>query len=327
MWCSAWRALEGEDSEGQDKGLVRCRKMWQGTQCSHWSTTVSEQGSAGTGLCIYALPSFCSKPHHPTSQRSGMDVTKGGRLTEHPSHRALGQPVLPLEPPPLTAPSCVQDSSTFLCTLLVLLIFPACSMSQWNLETEIWLGMLCPSPYNRKSPSLRSPAHKVHACSPCDWNTQVWAGKMIRGKTRLCWQREKSKYGDCKQLHSSFNPPVFLPTWGIPWVHTEPWQCPEPPRAAAVLRHRGALTHRMSSSVLPALTHVELELQELGTGCRLAAAAKAQLLKCQLVWSVTAGTVSLPRALCFRRAARGHPNLQQLAHCMASITHPNCAPT
>lgn len=68
MWCSAWRALEGEDSEGKDKGLVRCREMWQGTLCSHWSTTVSEQDSAGTGLSVYALPSFCSKPHLPTSQ-------------------------------------------------------------------------------------------------------------------------------------------------------------------------------------------------------------------------------------------------------------------
>lgn len=33
-----------------------------------------------------------------------------------------------------------------LCTFLVLLIFPACSMSQWNFEKEIWLGVLCPSP-------------------------------------------------------------------------------------------------------------------------------------------------------------------------------------
>lgn len=50
--------------------------MWQGTLCSHWSTTVSEQGSAGTGLCINALPSFCSKAYLPTSQRSGMEWQK-----------------------------------------------------------------------------------------------------------------------------------------------------------------------------------------------------------------------------------------------------------
>lgn len=41
-----------------------------------------------------------------------------------------------------------------LCTFLVLLIFPAYSMSQWIFETEI-----CPSPCPQTSPALRSPAH------------------------------------------------------------------------------------------------------------------------------------------------------------------------
>lgn len=167
MWCSAWRALEDEDSEGKDKGLVRCRKMWQGTMCSHWSTTASEQDSAGTGLCIYALPSFCSKPHLPTSQRSGGDVPKGKRLTECPSHGAVGQPVLPSTH---SSQLCAGLKDwILLCTFLVLLIFPAYSRSQWNFETEIELGLLCPSPLQEhwhaphlvtKNPPNSGPQHR-----------------------------------------------------------------------------------------------------------------------------------------------------------------------
>lgn len=94
--------------------------MWQGTLCSYWSTAVSEQGSAGTGLCIYALPAFCSKPHLATSQHSGMDVTRGERLTEGAREVSFTQSIVavcvPLEATPIKAPGYVEDWRTvYLC--------------------------------------------------------------------------------------------------------------------------------------------------------------------------------------------------------------------
>lgn len=109
---------------------------------------------------------------------------------------------------------------------------------------------------------------------------------MIREKTRLCWHREKTKYGDCKQLHSSLIPQslgsmrdyiqLFIPSNGrglespIASSGVKAQWSPQPTERLAV--------HSQHSPTWKDLLH------ELGSGCRLAAAAKTKLLKCQLVW-------------------------------------------
>lgn len=186
MWCSAWRALEGEGSEGKDKGLVRRRKMWQGTLCSYWSTALSEQGSAGTGLCIYAVPSFCSKPHLPTSQHAGMDVTKGE--TDRVSFtQSVVSVCAPLEATSTHTPSYVEDWRTgYLCVHFLYFQNISCSADSpcllhepgelWDTDLAWWAlsltstgAVASPSPCHKISSSLRSPAppaQKVHVCSP-----------------------------------------------------------------------------------------------------------------------------------------------------------------
>lgn len=82
-----------------------------------------------------------------------------------------------------------------LCPSLVLLIFPTYSMSQWIFETEIWLAVLCPSPCPKTSPPLRSPAQKVHTCSP-QWLQHAglgWTNDQRENQTVLA-DREKETW-------------------------------------------------------------------------------------------------------------------------------------
>lgn len=140
MWCSAWRALEGEDSEGQDKGLVRCRKMWQGTLCSHWSTRVSEQGSAGTGLYLCtAFFLFQASPSHKPVFRDGCDKR---RETDRLSFTwSPGSACSPLGASSTHSSQLCAGLKHWilLCTFLVLLIFPAYSSGTWRQRC----GLVC----------------------------------------------------------------------------------------------------------------------------------------------------------------------------------------
>lgn len=130
-----------------------------------------------TGLRIYALPSFCSKPQlldlaspHKPGTRGGCDNKERDCQRESekcPSSQSLVSTCVPLEAIP-TQSSQIRGGlrdGILVHPLLVLLIFPTYSMSQWKLETEIWLGARCPSPCHKILPSVRSPSQQVYVHS------------------------------------------------------------------------------------------------------------------------------------------------------------------
>lgn len=97
--------------------------------------------------CLLFVPSPNSLTWHlPTSQWPGMDVTTRRETARgsHRSvllHRALCQSAFP------TRSSQIRGGLRDWILghpLLVLLISPTCSMSQWKLKTKIWLGARCP---------------------------------------------------------------------------------------------------------------------------------------------------------------------------------------
>lgn len=171
--------------------------MRQGTLCSHWSTTVSEQGSAGTGLCINALPSFCSKAHLPTSQRSGMEWQKErdwqSVLHTEPcaslcSHWSLLHSQLPAMWRTGDNSVHISCSADFPCLLhepveLWERDLAWCALSLTSAGT-----LASPSPCH-KNPLNSAPQHRE--CMFAEYNTQVWARQMIRENHALLAETEK----------------------------------------------------------------------------------------------------------------------------------------
>ena len=152
------KVLESEDMEDKDKSLVNCKTVWQGILCGYWSTAVSEQDCADTGLCICALPSNCSKPQlpdlaspHKPVPREGCDDKKRDCQKESekcPSSQSVVSVCILLEAIPTPRSQIGGGLRDYILVhpLLLLLIFPTYSMSQWKFETEIWLGACCPPP-------------------------------------------------------------------------------------------------------------------------------------------------------------------------------------
>lgn len=144
------KALEGDGTEDKHKGLVSCRNTLQG-HCVAAEVQEFLNKASGTGLCIYALPSFFPTPWPSfASQASDQGWMWWGENARgrwrSVLHSMLCQSV-PLE--------AIHTQSSQICgglrdrirmhPWLVLFFSPTYSMSQWKLETEIWFGIHCPS--------------------------------------------------------------------------------------------------------------------------------------------------------------------------------------